>query len=221
MGLYIEGIGILALVLYFASSLFLKKHIGAFRAIASLLFGFVFMNYGAYAPMVIFFASALSSLVPVNIYLQFGQKHPTLRLLLWNVLPSVLAIVAAFVGRKPEDNILLLILPVVAVSLNLLVAILNLRAKHFPASSFIRSAIWIVYFVLVGIYVSVIYEVVNLLFYSLVLMYERKRKASAHAGVATDDGGTNASDDATAPAESDSNNTFKIPSFLETFKGQW
>lgn len=221
MGLYIEGIGIVALVLYFASSMFLKKHIGIFRAIASLLFGIVFMNYGAYAPMVIFFASALANCIPVNIYLQIGQKHPTLRLLLWNVLPSVLAIVATFIGRKPEDNILLLILPVVAVSLNLLVAILFSRGKHFPASSFIRCAVWIVYFVLMGIYVSVIYEVVNLLFYSLALLYERKRKASTLVSAPLDDGGTNASGSATATSDSDSNNTFKIPSFLETFKGQW
>lgn len=233
MELVFENIGIVALVLYFLSAFFFKKHTNIWRTIVSLLFGLMFMNCRAYAPMVLYFASVVTNLIPVNFYVQFGQKHPILRYLLWNVLPSGVAIAVAFLVRVPGEDILLFILPTVAIGVNLLFGAFTTFGKRSSVFPFIRSAVWMLYFAMLNIYIGIIYELVNVLMYTLLLIYRRKNRQASLSTQAVLEGesaeeittqsanATNSSNGTAPSTESDSNGTLKMPFFLESFKGQW
>ncbi len=217
-----SALGIIAFIIYIILVLVLKKHNPFLRAMVSVFFGLMFMNYGAYAPMVIYLSSAIINLIPVKFFLHFDKYSPKLRLVFWNVIPSVLAIVAGYLGIKytsiQDGYLITFLLPTMAILCNLLISIFSYFGKGFSIAPVIRSAIWISYFALAGIYVSILYEVFNLvLYFSSLLMAKKGTQKSA---TSQQEQGTNGANQSRQEQTSGDTNAFV--SFAPSIsKGQW
>lgn len=211
-------IGALALILYILSLFVFKKRQYLFRIAVSLLFAGMFLFYGAYAPMVIYLLSAISTIVSFgfhSIVSKIGYKRYNF---FQGILPSALALVvgcvtAPNVGTGEGDYLVVFL--ICAILVNITQRVLLCFGKAFRWLPILRTVLWISYYAVAGIPVSILYELFNIIYY-IVNLFRYKQRGTTVAPSATPSNnaalsmdGENGDINASAPEEP------------MLFKGQW
>lgn len=167
-------LGALALAIYVVAYFLRKGHYPVVRAVVDVLFALMFGTLQAFAPMVIYLFYALYTVVPVYTLTQKLKNCRTVNFLLYQVLPAVCAITVGILATKTQNSspfgvVITFVFPVIAILLNLAIGIFGMMGKSWSLAPLVRSIIWIVYFIVAGIWVSIAYEIFNLVIYLSVL----------------------------------------------------
>ncbi len=215
--------GLIAFALYVIFSFLRPAKSSIPRVIVNLLFGCMFMGMKAYAPAVIYFSYALYGIVPV--YKFTAKLPPRVSALIWQGIPAVIAIVAGYMGLKntamsPVNGVFSFVFPVVAILMNLAISLVIPNGRFWYLAPIARSVIWTVYFVVSGIWMSVIYEVFNMIVF---LMAVRSIAKGKGASATSPESQTSETEDESSNTIGGGNSEKNVAAVYTptVFKGQW
>ena len=165
-----HGFGTIALVIYVVAFFLRKGHHPIVRAVVDVLFALMFGTLNAYAPMVIYLFYALFAIVPVYRLAANMKLSPKANVLIFQGIPAVIAIAVGMLAVKTQNMppfgvVITFAFPTIAILLNLVIGLAGASGKSWWFAPAVRSLIWIVYFIVAGIWVSIAYEIFNLVIY--------------------------------------------------------
>ena len=166
--------GVIALAIYIVTYFFGRRYYVIATAAVDLLFALMFGTLQAFAPMVIYLFNALFVIVPPYRIAAKLRLSPKLHVLIFQGIPAVVAISVGLLATQVQNTspfgvVITFAFPVVAILLNLVMGFVSASGKSWSFAPLVRSLIWIVYFIVAGIWVSIVYEIFNLVMYISIL----------------------------------------------------
>ena len=172
-------VGTIALAIYVLAFFLKKSYHPIVRLIVNLLFAVMFARLTAFAPAVIYLFNAIFAVVPFYAIAQKTKNPNVFSYLVYQLIPSVIAIavgILAVVSQNltPFHIVISFTLPTIAILINLVIgSVTRFAMDWLPERSFLRSPwapivrsfIWIVYYLVAGVWVSIVYEIFNLVFF--------------------------------------------------------
>ena len=181
---YFHLLGMIALAIYVIAHFLHKGYYPIVRATVNLLFALMFGTLHAFAPMVIYLFNTLYSIIPLYALVAKMKMPPRARVLFIQGIPAVTAILVGTLAVKsqsmsPLGTVITFAFPILAILINLVIAFVSASGKTWTLAPIARSIVWIVYFIAAGIWVSIVYEIFNLVIY-VTALYHRGELPTFH-----------------------------------------